>query len=33
MRKTRPDYDEYARRVPEFFPWRFVRARRPELSR
>jgi steroid 5-alpha reductase family enzyme len=21
MRKTRPDYDDYARRVPQFFPW------------
>lgn len=32
MRKTRPDYDDYARRVPQFFPWHFSRARRPELS-
>jgi steroid 5-alpha reductase family enzyme len=23
MRKTRPEYDDYARRVPQFFPWPF----------
>ena len=29
MRKTRPDYDDYARRVPQFFPWPLsVRASR-----
>jgi steroid 5-alpha reductase family enzyme len=32
MRKTRPDYDDYARRVPQFFPWQFSSGRRPEMS-
>jgi steroid 5-alpha reductase family enzyme len=35
MRKTRPDYEDYARRVPQFFPWRFSArpGRTPEASR
>jgi steroid 5-alpha reductase family enzyme len=35
MRKTRPDYEDYARRVPQFFPWRFAGrpGRTPEASR
>ena len=31
MRKTRPDYEDYARRVPQFFPWRF--SARPGRTR
>jgi len=34
MRKTRPEYDDYARRVPQFFPWPFPArpGRTPEAS-
>ena len=35
MRKTRPEYDDYARRVPQFFPWPFAArpGQTPEASR
>lgn len=35
MRKTRPDYEDYARRVPAFFPWHVFQwpGHTPEASR